>query len=356
MTLYKSKTGRLAFYVLSLFVVTGLLVWFFDPFYQYHEPFFGLKAVLNDRDNQMAGTIHNFEYDSLLVGSSVAENFDSEYIDACHDCKTLKVIRASGSTADLLYYVEMAEAEQELDQIIWCLDLFALDASPEVTLFGEDVPRYLHTKTPLDDLPYLYNKEVLLEKIPAMIVCSVKNINVDGDAYNWAKGKVFGSESAMRFYDRPTEIIEPASVSMERYKSNILDNLSALEKQISSHPEIRYRFIFPPYSLLWWDCAWLNGYLEQRFYILESVIPMLLAYENVEVYYYQNDDEIVCNLDYYMDMIHYSPVINQRMLEKMEAGEGRLTLQNAQDEMEKMKHLVQRIIQEDIYRYYSMPE
>ena len=101
------------------FALVAAVVWFFDPFYQYHEPFLGMKAVLNDRDNQMPGTIRNFQYDTLLVGSSVAENFDTDYLDSRYGCKALKVIRASGSVADLLYYVEMAEdAEKKfIDEI-----------------------------------------------------------------------------------------------------------------------------------------------------------------------------------------------------------------------------------------------
>ena len=117
---------RLALILLFLlFVVAGIVV-VFDPFYQYHAPWFGLEAVLNDRDNQMPGTIRNFEYDSVLVGSSVSENFDSAFLDAAYDAKTLKIVRASGSMADLLYYVEEAHKRQDLKQVFWCLDLFAL--------------------------------------------------------------------------------------------------------------------------------------------------------------------------------------------------------------------------------------
>ena len=35
--------------------LAAFLVWFFDPFYQYHAPFFGMEAVFQDRDNQMPG-------------------------------------------------------------------------------------------------------------------------------------------------------------------------------------------------------------------------------------------------------------------------------------------------------------
>lgn len=190
--------------VLFLFLAAAIVV-VFDPFYQYHEPWFGLNAVLNDRDNQVVGTIRTFDYDSVLLGSSVAENYDSSFLDASFDCTTLKVIRASGSTADLLYYLDKAHRQQELKNVFWSMDIFALTASPQITLTSKDIPRYLHTDTVLDDWPYLWNKEILCETIPQMLAFSRMGMNTEGQAYNWARGKNFSAEGAMRAYDKPKE-------------------------------------------------------------------------------------------------------------------------------------------------------
>ena len=48
---------RLIAVMAAEFALAAFLVWLFDPFYQYHAPFFGMEAVLNDRDNQMPGTV-----------------------------------------------------------------------------------------------------------------------------------------------------------------------------------------------------------------------------------------------------------------------------------------------------------
>lgn len=351
----KGKALKLlaAFIAAGLLVIAGV-VWAADPFYQYHEPFFGLEAVLNDRDNQMPGTIRNFRYDTLLVGSSVAENFDTDYLGETYGCEALKVIRASGSVADLLYYVEMAEEEHTIRDIFWCLDIFSLNAPTEVTLYGEDIPRYLHTETVLDDIPYLFNKEILLEKIPVMIVSSLKGINTGGQAYNWAADKTFGAEIAMRAYDRPSGL--PSEVVQtdisEEYAETVRANAGLLAEQLTAHPEIRYHFLLPPYSMLWWDCAWVNGQEEEKFYVMEQTLPVLLSFENVEIFYFQDEEEIICNPEFYMDMIHYSPDINQWMLEKLLNGENRLDAGNLQETLQGMRDLTERIHQERIYEYY----
>lgn len=353
MSFLRTPLGKLCLYIVLLLLGIVAVVWFFDPFYQYHQPFPGMKAVLNDRDNQMPGTVRNFAYDSVLVGSSVAENFDSSYLDEHYDCHTLKIIRASGSVADLLYYLEMAQEERELKNVFWCLDLFALEASTEVTLYGDDTPRYLHTETVLDDTTYLLNKEVLLEKIPFMLASAYLGRNTDGQAYDWSHDKEFGAAKAMQAYQKPTENLEEQDFSQDI--PVIAQNIESLALQISSHPDTRYRILFPPYSMMWWDCAKVNGNLEKQFYILEQVMPVLLSLPNVEVYYFQDEEAIVCNLDNYMDMIHYTPQVNQYMLEQMVVGEKQWIAENWEDKLQEMRGLADRIISTEIYRYYPEP-
>lgn len=343
--------------LIQLVLVAGVVV-AFDPFYQYHAPWFGLEAVLNDRDNQMPGTIRNFDYDSVLVGSSVAENFDSSFLDKTYNAQTLKIIRASGSMADLLYYLEQAHARQELKQVFWSLDIFALDAPLEVTLGQDGVPKYLHTSSVLDDIPYLFNKEVLLEKIPYMLACSFKEINTGGHAYDWSRGKNFSAAGAMRVYNRDAigpEVEMPQKPTSEKQEL-IAANIGMLVEEIISHPETSYRILFPPYSLLWWDCAYLNGDLDKNLYCLEQAFEALLPLENVEIYYFQAESEIVCNLDNYMDMVHYTPAINQHMLDCMADGEMRLTEENYREVLEQMRNLATKISKEEIYRYYPLTQ
>lgn len=345
---------RLLIMVAAEFLIAAFLVWFFDPFYQYHVPFFGMDVVLNDRDNQMPGTIRNFQYDSVLVGSSLAENFDSSYLDCAYGCSTLKIIRASGSVADLLYYLEQAQERQKLKNIFWSLDISSLAAPLEVSLNRETAPWYLHTGTILDDLPYLYNKEILLEKIPSMLAYAHEGINTGGQAYNWARGKMFCASQATRAYDRGGIVLEgePEPVDFTGKLDVITQNVDLLRNQAASHPDTVFRFLVPPLSMMWWDCAYVNGELEERIYILDRAVSALLPFENVEIYYFQNEDWIVCNLDNYLDMVHYRPEINQYMLERMAVGENRVTGENWADTLWELRRLAQRISMEEIFKYY----
>lgn len=340
----------IAFIGIDLAAIAFIVI-LFDPFYQYHRPIPGMQEVLYDRDNQVPGTIRTYAYDTVLLGSSVVENFDTDYMDTAFGGHALKIIRASGSAADLLYYLEQAHEGRFIRHIFWGLDIFALTASTEVTLYSADIPRYLHTKTVLDDFPYLFNKEILFEKIPLMLFYSGTGKNTAGRAYDWSEGKIFEAAQAMRAYEKPAQ---PAiGCDMERELQYFDANISAVWEEISGHPETEYTIFFPPYSMLWWDCGYTNGIGEVYFYVLEKTFETLLPCENVSLYFFQADRDIICDLDNYMDMVHYSPKINQYMLECMAAGSHEVTAENAQEILQNMKDTYEYIIYDKIYEYYG---
>lgn len=347
---HKNALWQIGSVIVVELLVVAFLVWFFDPFYQYHAPFAGMQAVLNDRDNQVPGTIRTFDYDSVLVGSSVAENCDSTYLDQAYGCKTLKVIKASGSTADLLYYMDMVHEKVEPVNVFYCLDITALMADTETVLYGEEFPRYLHTKSIVDDGTYVFNKEVLLEKIPMMLAFGKLGRNTGGQAYDWSLGKNFSPEQAMRAYEKPE--VESESRDFSQDIDRIETNLKLLVSEVEAHPETTYHFFLPTYSLLWWDSAKVNGMLEEYEYVLENALMTLVSLENAEVHDFQIWQDIACDLNHYMDMIHYDPSVNQRMLEAMACGECKVTEETIPEFLEKTRAMVDYMCDTKILEYY----
>lgn len=347
-----------AFIILLSLIAAGLVITagitcFFDPFYQYHGPVFNMSPVLYDRDNQVIGTIRNFDYDMVLLGSSVVENSDSSFLDQNYGGQTLKVIRASASTADLLYYLQKAHKYQNLKRVFWCVDISALTASDKTTLSGENIPAYLHTDSVLDDIPYLYNKEILFEKIPMMLAFHAQQRNTGGHAYDWSADKDFSAAGAMRAYEKPAEVQPPSDLT--EWMDCLAVNLQMIAEEITAHPETEYILFFPPYSMMWWDCGYVNGLGEGYLAVIEQALPQLLTYENVRLFYFQDRQDIVCNLDHYMDMIHYEPAVNQFMLQSIVDGKFEVTAENLREVLENIRQVYDYIITEGIYLYYDRP-
>ena len=103
----------------SLLVLAGVVVYIFDPFYHYHAPYFNMKPVLTMPEYQVMGTIKNFPHDASIVGSSMAENFDNSDFDNAFGCTSIKLIKTSGTTGQLLYCLKEDLKRNEIKNIFY---------------------------------------------------------------------------------------------------------------------------------------------------------------------------------------------------------------------------------------------
>ncbi len=334
-----------------LLILAAVVVIAADPFFHYHAPISPLKAVVTKAEYQCVGTIDNFAYDSILLGSSVAENFNNRWFDEAFGCSTVKGIKESGTTADLSYYLERAYEGHEIKNVFYSLDLFALCADTRPTVLADNMPLYLYNENPFDDVKYVWNKAVIFEHIPYMAAMSLIGDYDEGMSYNWGQYKTFSAVDTVSRYNRLKEKQEEKSE--DEYVDLIDENISLIEEQIKAHPETSFYIMYPPYSMLWWDNLYMTGELAQYFYALEESAKRLSHYDNVRMNYYQAEEEIVLNLDNYMDNIHFSEAINAWMVEQWDTQAYSLTSENYPEWVEKMRALVSQIEQVYIKEYYE---
>ncbi len=310
--------GILAF----LLALVILVVVVFDPFYHYHKPWFGLTAVLTDKEYQCVGTLRNFEYDSLIVGSSVVENNNNAWFNEAFSCNAIKAVRSYGATADLCYLLDVAHEEHTLDNVFYNIDPSSLAAEPVTTYESTGCPMYLYDRNILNDYQYWFNKDVLFEKIPYMLMKSLTGYDPN-ESYNWAQWKTFSTASILSNYARLPQVTP--MMAADTYREQLEGNLALLEKEVSSHPETQYYFFFPPYSILWWDNMNRSGELESYLYNEQIAMERLLSYDNVRLFNFQAREDIVGDLDNYLDTLHFSDRINQQMCADMAAGKNEVT-------------------------------
>lgn len=334
------------FILLIAFFVSGI-VYVFDPFFHYHKPIKPLKAVLTQAEYQVIGTLRTFDYDSLIAGSSMAENYNNKWFDETFDCTTIKAVKPGANTLDLVYLLEAAYEEKDIKNIFYTLDIAALTTTVQEHYVNEGMPLYLYNKNPLDDVKYLFNKHVLFEDIPYMIANSFIGDYDEGESFNWAKYKEFG-----KLHYSPTEEKQSDKTKNE-YEYYVDFNLSKLENLVKSHPETNYIFMVPPYSCLWWYESYMCGTLEQDFYAIEQAFEKLLPLENIEIHYFQNMEEIVSDLSLYMDTIHYNEDVNRKLVDLISTNEYKVTFENKDALLENMKILADKYINVYAKEYIS---
>lgn len=310
------KTFFVTFLILAVLVV-GLVV-FFDPFYHYHKPLPFLKSVLSEKEYQVPGSLDHFDYDAVILGSSVAENYNNRWFDDNFDCRSIKAIRSYGATYDLIYYLNRAFDTHELKYVFMNLDPTSVTRECEDTFEFTGAPLYLYDKNPVNDIEYLLNKDVLFKQIPYTIASSYMRDYDEGESYNWYSSKTFSKDAVFSHYYRSTT---PEPVKDEDYYMDLAkQNVALIKETAEKHPETQFYIFIPPYSIVWWDSIYNVGetgcYLKAEKYAVSE----LLKEKNIRVFNFQQDLDIVYNLDLFMDSLHFSQNINHVLCDYLKEG------------------------------------
>ena len=124
------------------------------------------------------------------------------------------------------------------------------------------------------------------------------------------------------------------------YAANVAANLAVAEGWIREHPETEFDIFLPPYSMLFWDKVIREGRTEAVFSAIRQAAQTLLAYDNVKLYGFLMDADIVTNMDNYCDYIHHSGAVCREILAMLAADEGRLTAENLEETMASWREFV----------------
>ena len=357
LTARNRQSGRHIFFMrlfVTLFLLLffcGLLVYLIDPFFHYHKPWFHLKEVLNEKEYQCPGSLAHFDYDAVLAGSSVVENNDNSWFNQDFHCAIIKAVRSYGATADLCDLLDRAFRHRKVKQVFYNLDPSALHAEPVLTFASSGAPMYLYDDNPFNDVQYLWNKAVILKRIPYMIANSYLVPYDENLSYNWMEGKTFGEAAVLsRYYRIPDAEVKfdtekkPLQKPENCYQDELRGNIALLEQELSAHPDTEFRIFIPPYSMLWWDNMNRSGELDSTFYEEREAVHALLSHPNVRLYLLQNIPEIITNLDNYMDTIHFSMEINHRIEQELLSDRYLVTKEKEEQVMEHLEAEIRKIL------------
>lgn len=325
--------------VMFLFII-ALINIIIDPYFQYHYPLFGMQPVVDDDRYQNPGIAKHFDYDSILIGSSMTQNFRVSEIDEIFDTKTVKLSYSAIRSGSFDAMFDIAFSTHDVKQVIMGIDLDPLLVTPGTYMFP--IPEYLYDTNYLNDVNYVLNKSVLLKASSKSVMHNLYgNVpNID-EAYSWWQTATFSKEQAMSsvywdMYQIGDPVEKPSYI--ENAKINLDENIIS---HIKANPETQFYIFYPPYNLLWWNLHRSEGDLDAILNLLDYTTTQLLACENVQLYGLQNVMPLVSDLDNYMDYNHYSPQVNSMILSWIKNGEYQLSEENAKQYVQDVKTLVE---------------
>jgi len=320
----RRKWAQLVMAALVLGVLAcALTVYLVDPFEQYRES--SILPLYDQESYNNPGIAKNYDYNAVILGTSMVEMSNPSVIDACFGVQSVKLPMRGSHTAQMGWQLDHVFHAKEkrgetLDLAILAVDAYSLMGPVDD---DEEIIDYLWNDDRLDDIKYLLNRDVLLVKIPKLL----KNVGKDtstkrDDMYKWVD-IVFAAQSV---YDS-IGVMEQKSVTDPEYR--IERSTENIERHIRAHavnhPETDFKIYMPPYSAGYWYVMGKEGLMEQQFRSRARVCELLLDLPNVEIYDFSSQTDWILDLDEYFDYSHHSSAVSDRIMRAMAAGECRVT-------------------------------
>lgn len=325
-----------------------------DPYFHYHKPLSFLSYRLYEERYTNDGISRHFDYDAIITGTSMAQNFKVSEMNELFNTNAVKETFSGAGYQEISENLDRALSRNEnLDTILLALDYNGLLRSYDWKQYDQ-YPTYLYDNNPINDVSYLFNKSILYHGVLSNLTMTLTGTpSTTMDEYSsWQKDS--GLECILYSYDRENVRPEPSpefgAEELDIVTQTITTNVTQLADK---YPDTTFYIFYPPYSICYWDALNIKGTLMRQTQAEQAATELLLECPNIKLYNFFDQYDVVCNPDYYCDDGHYSAEINSRILEWMSNDIGLITKENYLDKLEQERNFYLNFDYDSIYE--SLP-
>jgi len=333
----KNKKWLTVFAAISLggLLLSAALVIYVDPFFQYHKPLKNFPYVLDNQLYQNPGMAKTLDYDSVILGSSMVLQFNTEWFEEILGLNTIKLPYNAAHAKDQDIILQVIEENHESLKAVF-LGIDIMNYASEADAVAYPVQMSLYDNNYLNDVEYWWNRDVLLNYIlmPFRERTAAEDFHVIYGQY-YDPGN-YSEERVLSNYNRPekSEVEVPEDTYLEAVRLNMNTHIIPY---IEKNPETEYYIFFPPYSMLFWDTAMQENNVNARLKEYEEIIEMLLPYDNVRIFFFEEREDIISDLNNYTDYTHYNRETHLYMTNCFATGECEVTEENYQEKIERLR-------------------
>lgn len=304
--------------VVLILVVIGIFVYKVDPFFHFHKPYTNAYYYTIDNErSQNDGISKNFEYDALITGTSMTENFKTSEFDKIFGVNSVKLPYAGGSYKEINDHIAIAlKNNDQLKTIIRCLDMnyFYENASA----MHDDLnkyPTYLYDNNPFNDINYLLNRDVIFNRVYSMMTENDRNDFNPGitsfddyarwqDWFSYGTKSIYGNDTLDKLpYSGPgNNKVHLSDEEKAIIKENITQNITSIADE---YPDVKFYYYFSPYSAVYWESLAETGEIYKHVETEKYIIELILEHKNIYLFSFNNRADIITDLNNYRDRIHY---------------------------------------------------
>lgn len=303
--------------LLCALTIVGSINFAIDPLFQYHKPWFGLEANINNARYQGAGIAKNFDFENVVLGNSMCANFEINDLNNLFDGQTVKITEKGSYVLDWTYSLEILKRRNIYPKnILLNLDPYFFDISSEETV--HEVPLFLYDFNYFNDVEYLFNFTLTKNYTYKTIMNNIDNNIPDYNRmFVWGDENDSGQNIVIENYINKNEKERNQTEGFATYTQQ---NYELLNEYFKSMPETNFIFFCSPFSILYWRDKSEIDLLERYKCEYEKIFRLLSQHNNVTVYFWTDEEmlNIISNLDNYKDSTHYGFIISKELLKRID--------------------------------------
>ena len=337
---YKTFIKIIALGLCFCLALAGAFVYYVDPYFQYHEPQNGLAydMEMNLFSYYNAGIAKNFSYDTIVTGSSMSRAMEPSYIDEVLKCSTVKLSMAEARGADYKILFSLVEKNPDLKKVIMGMDTFAFYVDKDYSSYEK--PMHLYDENILNDVLYVLNIDGLTESCKVLLntIRGGKTTSMD-DYQNYVLTNSFSKEQVVEIYKDNLPSVQQTKTDISVMKKRTIANLEQnLIPTIEDNPNIEFVFYFPPYSIAKWG---LTADIDMEIECMKLLTERLIKYDNVSIYFYQGQTDVVTDLEHYMDTIHFDDYVAKKIVDYIGDATNKMTMDGYENEIEEFRIFIE---------------
>lgn len=343
--------------LLGMLAVIIFVVVIVDPYFHYHKPLSFLSYRLYEERYINDGISRHFDYDAVITGTSMAQNFKPSEMDALFGTRSVKMPFSGAGYQELSQNLDRAlSRNRDLKTVLWAVDYNGLLREYDWQQY-EEYPEYLYDENPLNDVRYVFNKSILYHGVLSNLVLSLQGgPSTSMDEYSsWQRET--GLIHIMLSYDREnlksSKDNEFGEDEFETVAQTVGKNIVDLANK---YPNTEFILFYTPYSICYWDALQIRGTIMKQTEAEKQATEMLLQCPNIKLYNFFNQDDVICNTNYYNDDGHYSAEINSKILSWIAQGTGLVTQENYLQRLEEEREFYLNYDYDSIYQELEASE
>ena len=352
--MFKKYLSKIALYLLLIFAIDISLAFLNDPYMLFHKPWVHEKYYFKDMRSQAAGIINTHEFDSIILGTSMAQNFSAKEASTEFEANFVNLSIPGGYLSEREILLKYALNKKNIKNVIITLDVFGEYGKYRSDILVDSYS-YLYDKFSYNDIKlYLGFKKAVYMFCGNLVFkndCpfTVKSINETTEWYsNTINSRRFGGLQNWIKYSNEPQVKEALKAIIFLINSNqipidqerILNSIENDERvfnnyvlsYIDENLETNFYLFFPPYHRIkhsLWQKYDPSQYIIYKKRI-ELVVSLLENRSNVQIFGFDNFS-FVDDISNYKDTRHYHPIYNSKILKWMKSGHGELKTDNLDD-------------------------